>query len=92
MKLKWSPLAMERVLEIALDKPSAAEKWATDIFKITDNFKHNPKLGRIAPELYDESFRELIQGNYRIVYKIDTQISILAIRHYKQMLTIEDVE
>ena len=36
MKIIWSPLAIERVSEIAeyiaLDNPVAAEKWVDDIF------------------------------------------------------------
>ena len=41
MKLKWSPLALERVKEIAqyiaLDKPSAAENWVDGLFETVEH-------------------------------------------------------
>ncbi len=96
MKLEWSPLAIERVLEIAqyiaLDKPSVAQEWAVDVFNCVEKLKIHPKLGRMVPEIKDDDYRELIHGNYRIVYKIDTQVSILTVRHCRQILSIEDVE
>jgi plasmid stabilization system protein ParE len=40
LKVFWSPLALEKLEVtakfIALDKPSAAEKWVNDIFDRTD--------------------------------------------------------
>ncbi len=39
----WSPLALERALEIAgyiaQDKPSAAEKWIKTVFQKSSNLK-----------------------------------------------------
>jgi plasmid stabilization system protein ParE len=45
------------------------------------------EIGRIVPEIRNKQFRELIYGNYRIIYRIEKkQISILTIRHGKQIL------
>jgi toxin ParE1/3/4 len=30
----------------------------------------NPRSGRMVPELGDEAIREVIHGNYRIVYRV----------------------
>ncbi len=30
----------------------------------------NPRSGRVVPEVRDESVREVIHGNYRIVYRL----------------------
>ncbi len=53
MEIEWSPLAIERVIEmaeyIALDKPDVALQWASDIFDSTDKLKEHPRLGRIVP-------------------------------------------
>jgi toxin ParE1/3/4 len=96
MKIVWSPLAIERASEIAeyiaQDKPSAAEKWINTVFSKVEKLKSAPEIGRILPELGNDQFRELIYGNYRIVYRIEKkQISILTIRHGKQILPIDEI-
>lgn len=94
MKITWSSLAVERASEIvdyiAQDKPLAAYKWIHTVFSKVYSLRSNPELGRIVPEINDRQFRELIYGNYRIVYHIGTkQIPILTIRHGKQILPID---
>jgi len=46
MEIEWSPLAIERVIEmaeyIALDKPDVAIQWASDIFDSTDKLREHP--------------------------------------------------
>jgi len=96
MKIIWSPLAIERASEIAeyiaQDKPSAAEKWINTVFSKVEQLKSSPEVGRVVPEIRNDQFRELIYGNYRIIYRIKkTQISILTIRHGKQILPIDEI-
>ncbi|TSA45327.1 MAG: type II toxin-antitoxin system RelE/ParE family toxin [Deltaproteobacteria bacterium] len=96
MKIIWSPLAIERASEIAdyiaQDKPSAAEKWINTVFSKVEQLKSSPEIGRVVPEMRNDQFRELIYGNYRIIYRIEkTQISILTIRHGKQILPIDEI-
>ena len=96
MKIIWSPLAIDRASEIAeyiaLDKPAAADKWITTIFSKVEQLASSPEIGRVVPEIEDEQFRELIYVNYRIVYRIEKkQVSILTIRHGKQILPIEEI-
>ena len=97
MRIIWSPLAVDRASEIAdyiaQDKPSAAEKWIDTVFSKVEQLKSSPEIGRIVPEISDSQFRELIYGNYRIIYRIETkQISILTIRHGKQILPINEIK
>ena len=97
MIIIWSPLAVDRASEItdyiAQDKPSAAEKWIDTVFSKVEQLKSSPEIGRIVPEINDSQFRELIYGNYRIIYRIETkQISILTIRHGKQILPINEIK
>jgi addiction module RelE/StbE family toxin len=96
MKIIWSPLAIDRASEIAeyiaQDKPSAAEKWINTVFLKVEQLKSSPEIGRVVPEIRNDQFRELIYGNYRIVYHIEkNQISILTIRHGKQILPIDEI-
>ncbi|MHB8910634.1 MAG: type II toxin-antitoxin system RelE/ParE family toxin [Syntrophales bacterium] len=96
MKILWSPLAVDRASEIAAyiasDKPAAAERWITTIFSKVEKLKSSPGIGRVVPEIGNDQFRELLYGNYRIIYRLDKkQISILTIRHGRQILPIEEV-
>ena len=96
MKIIWSPLAIDRASEIAeyiaQDKPSAAEKWINTVFSKVGQLKSSPEIGRVAPEIRNDQFRELIYGNYRIIYHVEKkQISILTIRHGKQILPIDEI-
>jgi addiction module RelE/StbE family toxin len=96
MKIIWSPLAIDKASEIAeyiaQDKPSAAEKWINTVFSKVERLESSPEIGRVVPEIRNNRFRELIYRNYRIIYHIEkTQISILTIRHGKQILPIDEV-
>jgi len=97
MKIVWSPLAVERASEIvdyiAQDRTSAADKWIHKVFSRVDQLRSNPEIGRIVPEINERQFRELIYGNYRIIYHIEKkQISILTIRHGNQILPIDEIK
>ena len=94
MKIVWSPLAIDKTSEIAeyisKDKPSVAKNWVNKIFQKVDILKSTPELGRVVPEIERKDIRELIFGNYRIICRIGkTSISILTIRHSKQILPEE---
>jgi len=96
MTIIWSPLAVDRVSEIAdyiaKDKPLAAEKWINTVFSKVEQLESSPEIGRIVPEINNSQFRELIYSNYRIIYRIKKkQISILTIRHGKQILPINEI-
>lgn len=96
MKVLWSPLALERVGEIAdyiaQDNSAAAVKWVSAIFEKVIRLKKLPFTGRIVPEINHNKIRELVYGNYRIIYRIEgAVISILTVRHGKQMLPIDEI-
>ena len=97
MKILWSPLAVERASEIvdyiAQDNPEAADKWIHTVFSKVEQLRSHPEMGRMVPEINEQQFRELIYGNYRIVYRIETEkISILTIRHGKQILPVNEIK
>jgi len=62
------------------------------MFSKVEQLESSPEIGRIVPEINNNQFRELIYGNYRIIYRIDKkQISILTVRHGKQILPINEI-
>jgi plasmid stabilization system protein ParE len=96
MKVIWSPLAVDRASEIAdyiaQDKPSAAAKWVETLFGKVEQSRSSPEIGRVVPEMRNEQFRELLYGHYRIIYRVDKKrVSILTIRHGKQILPIDEI-
>lgn len=96
MKIIWSPLSIDRIAEIAeyiyLDNPPAAERWVENIFNKVDILQSSPKAGRMVPEVEREDIRELIYGNYRIIYRVEiARVSILTVRHGKQILPIDEI-
>ena len=96
MKIIWAPLAIDRTAEIAeyisRDNPGAASKWIDNLFKKVEILKSAPEIGRIVPEIERKEIRELIFGNYRIIYRLEkTMISILTVRHSKQILPVDEI-
>ena len=96
MKIIWPPLAVERVSEIAgyiaQDNPVAAESWINTVFKKVEDLKAFPESGRIVPETDNKTIRELIYGNYRIIYRLEEKrLSVLTVRHGKQVLPVDEV-
>jgi plasmid stabilization system protein ParE len=96
LKVVWSPLALEKLEVtakfIALDKPSAADKWVNDVFDRTDLLGSQPELGREVPELLGSNYREVIFGSYRIIYKMEIEIKILTLRNSRQLLGLDNIE
>jgi len=95
MKIIWTELAIEQLEEyadyIALDKPSAALSWAKKIQKSVRKLKDFSESGRKVPEINRRNIREIIDGNYRIIYRIEEKrISILTIRNSRQLLSDND--
>lgn len=97
MKIIWSPLSVDRVSEIAeyisVDNPDSSQKWVEKLFGVVEKLKTFPRSGRIVQEINEDTIRELIFVNYRIIYRIEPkQISILTVRHSRQILPESDVK
>lgn len=97
MKVQWTQVAFRRLEEIYAyiekDSPTNAARWAEKLLKKIDGVKGFPKAGRAVPELESVSVREIVYGNYRVIYKIkDETAYIMTIRHFKQVLPIKEME
>lgn len=54
-----------------------------------------PQMGRVLPEFPDEPWREILTGNYRVIYRIDAEgarVVVLAVVHGMQLLRTTMVE
>jgi toxin ParE1/3/4 len=96
MKLVWSPLALERVTEIALyiaeERPRVAEQWVEEIFAAVERLEPFPVSGRVVPEANRQDLREVIHGDFRIIYRVEEhQLSVLTVRHARQQLEPDEL-
>ncbi|MCI0494066.1 type II toxin-antitoxin system RelE/ParE family toxin [candidate division KSB1 bacterium] len=97
MKLIWTDNALNRIEGIAEyireDNPTASKRWKKEIYQKAQPLKKFPRMGRVVPELNQEKIREIIFGNYRLIYLIEkNRISILTVRHYKQLFKADWAE
>ena len=91
MKIVWSPLTLDRIGEIAddiaQDNSLAASEWVESVFIKVGRLVRFPESGRIVPEIKRADIREIIIGNYRMIYRIrHSRVAILTIRHGQQRL------
>ena len=74
MKLFWTETAKQDLLAvkryIAIDNSVAAKRWVKRLRERARKALHAPLAGRAVPEFSREDIRELIEGNYRIVYQV----------------------
>lgn len=74
MKVLWAEQAFARLAEIqsyiSADDPVAATRFVGRIIERTFLLARTPRMGRIVPELPGAGLRELVLGNYRIVYRV----------------------
>ncbi len=93
--LKWTPQALADVEAnadfIAKDSVYYAQIFARKVFKTVDKLTTFPMLGRIVPEINSENIREIILGNFRIIYRVDEDvIEILTVYHSARLLEIDN--
>ena len=78
MKIVWTEHALNCLIEIeefiARDDPAAAVFLVETLIERTELLKDYPEAGRRVPELPKSSLREIIEGNYRIVYRVQQQV------------------
>jgi len=83
MKLVWSARAMSDLREIgdfiAKDSPENARNFVQKLIERTKQATRFPESGRIVPEFRDEKIREFIEGNYRIVYLVNSKDKSLTV-------------
>ncbi len=95
--VKWSGHAKQDLRQIydfiARDSIHYAKKVAQDLVEKTRTLDELPRIGRVVPEIGNESVRELSLYSYRILYEIvGTQIYVLTIVHKRRNWTPDEIE
>jgi len=92
VEIIWTPFALEDLQSIydyiAEDSPSYAGRFIDKLVDRVDILINHSEAGRIVPEFENETIRELIEGSYRIIYKINSidEIAIIRIHHSARLL------
>ncbi len=96
-KIKWTPQSLDDIEAIsnfiARDSTYYASIFTVEVFEVVENLDLFPKSGRIVPELNRKEIREVILGNYRIIYRVKEKIvEILTVYHSARLLKSENIE
>jgi toxin ParE1/3/4 len=91
VKIIWTEFALEdlRLIHDYISKDSKvyADRYIDKLISRIDQLEKNPNSGRVVPEFNIESIRELIEGNYRIIYKVNQDfIAIVRVHHSARQL------
>ena len=79
--IRWSPEAVARLeaieSHVERDNPSAAIRLVGRLIERAEQLAEHPRLGRPVAEARDEALREVVEGNYRIVYRVIGQPAVV---------------
>jgi toxin ParE1/3/4 len=85
-KVTWARPALEDLEQIAdyiaVDSKYYAAAFVQDIRDAARSLRQVARRGRIVPELSDPTIRELLIGNYRLLYQLrKSEVLVLALIH-----------
>jgi toxin ParE1/3/4 len=90
-QVRWTPQAADDLDAIAefitADSAHFAGLFVMDVLQAVERLADFPELGRVVPEAGERTIRELILGNYRIIYRLRGEIAqILTVHHGARLL------
>lgn len=96
-KVLWTENAIQDLLGIkafiAQDSADRAEKWLIELYTAGENLSQFSNRGRIVPEFNQETLRELLIENYRLVYRIkSTTVEVITVFEGHRQLKAKDLK
>jgi len=90
-QVRWTSQAVDDIESIAefisQDSIHYASLFVSDILAAVERLEHFPQIGRVVPELNDLVIREIILGDYRIVYRLSGETAeVLTVFHGGRLL------
>jgi len=91
-RLIWTEPALKDVKEItafiAKDSPMYARRFGHQLRQAPKRLKRFPLIGWVVPEFERDSLREILVGNYRIIYEVrGSDCLVVAVVHGSRDLT-----
>jgi toxin ParE1/3/4 len=96
-KLRWTQRARNDLQQIkkhiAQAAPKSAQQFVQKLKAAAENLRFFPELGGVVQEQTDPEIREIIVGNYRVIYRYGQKtIEILMIYHDARLLHFDEME
>jgi addiction module RelE/StbE family toxin len=97
VRINWTFQAKNDLKDIAdyISKDSVlyAKRQVLKIRNLTDILKSQNYSGRMVSEFQNENIKEILEGNYRIIYRIvnKNRIDILTIHHSSRDLLNQNI-
>jgi len=93
----WAPKALDDLKDllayIANDAPVAARRFGEKVIARVEGLARHPLIGSYVLEDDTRTYREVRQGNYRILYRVDGEtVYIVAIHHAARLLDAGDLD
>lgn len=89
----WTKPALDSLLEIVRyirrENPGAAQRFGRAVKFKTTRLASFPESGRVVPEFPSSELREIVLGNYRIIYRHlpdEASVEVLTVRHAARLL------
>jgi toxin ParE1/3/4 len=98
VKVRWTDKSRRHLRAIhdyiAADSPKYAARTLDRITRKGDSLKQFPWSGHVVPEYELETIRQVLEGNYRIIYRVTASVvEILAVIHAaRQMPPLDAME
>lgn len=87
VQIKWlrdARIDLKEIYEyISTDSRLYARQQVEKIKRATEIIKTHPNIGKLVEEMKDPNIRELVEGNYRIIYRTvsSKKVHILMVHH-----------
>lgn len=91
VRIVWTDLAIDDLKSIhkyiSKDSKFYADRYIAKLIKRVDQLETFPQSGRMVPEFAKEDIRELIEGNYRIIFRVNSDhVGIVRVHHSAKVL------
>lgn len=97
-RLIWSEMSSDDLEDIAdyIAKESLhyAQQTISKIYYAAEKMADHPLSGRVVPELSNPVIREIIVGNYRVIYSTPSpdEVQIITVHHSSRMLDVDALQ
>ncbi len=89
MRIEWTKLALERILELAEfrypDDLARAQAWMGTVIEHADQLRTFPNIGRPVMRDPEQNVRRLLFKDVWIVYEVhEEHVVVLTVRHVRE--------
>ncbi len=89
LEVVWAESALQRLdailVHVAGYRPRAAVGLIDRMFDRASKLGEFPELGRVYAALPGAGLREVIEGNYRLIYRVEVaRVVVVAVRHVRE--------